>query len=392
MGELGESIIGLTYKPTDVKSDGWLVLRSSNVQDGWLAFEDNVYVDADVPKRLVVREGDILVCVRNGSRPLIGKCALIIGNPKNTTFGAFMAVYRSRYGHYIFQQFQSDLIKRQIHEHLGATINQITNASLNSFEVPFPDEETERAVIAQALFDTDELIRTIEKLIAKKRNIKQAAMQQLLTGKKRLPGFTGDWQPTPLSKLGTTYGGLTGKTKADFGSGNARYIPFLNVLNNTVIDAKVLDRVSIGTREAQNEVRGGDLFFNGSSETPEDLGLCSVLDLNLKGVYLNSFCFGFRPYVVGSFNGLFLAYYFRSRPGRELLYSLAQGATRYNLSKTALLRVELPMPLVEEQDAIASTLSDMSAEIDMLEARRDKTHAIKLAMMQQLLTGKVRLV
>ena len=125
LGQIGESLIGLTYRPSDVRSHGTLVLRSSNVQEDALRFENNVFVETEIPQRIMVQPDDILICVRNGSRDLIGKSALIDHRAIGMTFGAFMAVFRSRRGRFIHYLFQSDIIKRQINEHLGATINQI---------------------------------------------------------------------------------------------------------------------------------------------------------------------------------------------------------------------------------------------------------------------------
>jgi type I restriction enzyme S subunit len=186
LGEIGESLIGLTYTPGEVRSSGILVLRSSNVFEGTLRFEDNVYVERDIPDRIMVRPGDILVCVRNGSRELIGKCARIDDRAHGSTFGAFMAVFRSRFHEFVFHQFQSDVLKRQIREHLGATINQITNKSLNSFEVPLPPTEAEQAAIADVLDDMDAKIDALEGKLEKARQIKQGMMQELLTGRIRL--------------------------------------------------------------------------------------------------------------------------------------------------------------------------------------------------------------
>jgi len=184
--ELGESLIGLTYKPSNVKSDGLLVLRSSNIFQEALRFEDNVFVNIDVPAAIILRKGDILICVRNGSRDLIGKCALINEDAQGMTFGAFMAVFRTPFYNFVYHQFQSDLIKRQINEHLGATINQITNKSLNSFQIPFPIDEEERTAIAVILSDMDAEITTLEAKLGKARELKLGMMQGLLTGKVRL--------------------------------------------------------------------------------------------------------------------------------------------------------------------------------------------------------------
>jgi type I restriction enzyme S subunit len=185
LGEVGEGIIGLTYSPNDVRKNGTLVLRSSNVQKGQLAFADNVFVEMDLPDRVIVKENDILICVRNGSKRLIGKCALIDKKTAGSAFGAFMTVYRSQYSKYIFYVFQSHYIQRQIDEVMGATINQITNKDLNSFVIPFPPVE-EQNKIAQILSDLDVEIQHLIQKSAKYKLAKQGLMQQLLTGKIRL--------------------------------------------------------------------------------------------------------------------------------------------------------------------------------------------------------------
>ncbi|MDD2307806.1 MAG: restriction endonuclease subunit S [Prolixibacteraceae bacterium] len=185
LGEIGECIIGLTYKPENIKESGTLVLRSSNVQGNTLKYEDNVYVNSEIPKKLINKENDILICVRNGSRDLIGKCALLTGRAIGETFGAFMSVFRSPFNEFVFILFQSEIIKKQIDEHLGATINQITNKSLNSFEIPFPPIE-EQTRIATILSDMDAEINALETKLEKYKMLKLGMMQNLLTGKIRL--------------------------------------------------------------------------------------------------------------------------------------------------------------------------------------------------------------
>jgi type I restriction enzyme, S subunit len=250
----------------------------------------------------------------------------------------------------------------------------------------------EQHAIGTALSDVDALLDGWDRLITKKRDLKQAATQQLLTGETRLPGFHGEWDVKTLGDLGSTYGGLAGKTKADFGDGAGKYITFMNVMTNVVIDCGSFERVNVAPTESQNRVNRGDLLFNGSSETPEEVAMCAVLMKDVPGLFLNSFCFGFRLHVGTDADRLFLAYYLRSKEGRELMKSLAQGSTRYNLSKVALLKAPLRLPPPPEQTAIAAVLADMDAEVAVLEARRDKTRDLKQAMMQELLTGKTRLV
>jgi type I restriction enzyme, S subunit len=275
-----------------------------------------------------------------------------------------------------------------------ATQNAQLNINLEKlrpYPLPIPPLPEQRD-IATALSDVDALLAKLDQLIAKKRDLKQAAMQQLLTGKTRLPGFSGGWEYVPMRSLGQTYGGLAGKTKTDFGHGAFRYIPFMNVMLNTVINTNWFEHVSIGSNETQNLARRGDLFFNGSSETPEEVGYCAVLLDEVTDVCLNSFCFGFRFNAGTHADGLFFAYWFRGTDGRTAMSVLAQGATRYNISKAAFLQLAVPLPHKEEQTAIARVLSDIDADITALEARRDKTRALKQGMMQVLLTGQIRLI
>lgn len=186
LGEVAEIIIGLTYTPADVREFGTLVLRSSNIQGNKLAYQDNVYVEMDLPERVLVKEDDILLCVRNGSKQLIGKCALINKDIEEQAFGAFMSIVRSQYGRYIFYYFQSSHVQRQIDENLGATINQLTNAVLKSFLIYMPPSSTEQTHIATILSDMDTELESLEQQLAKARRLKQGMMQEVLTGRVRL--------------------------------------------------------------------------------------------------------------------------------------------------------------------------------------------------------------
>jgi type I restriction enzyme S subunit len=255
-----------------------------------------------------------------------------------------------------------------------------------------PPTHQEQTDIAQALTDADALIDSLEQLLTKKRQIKQGAMQELLTGKRRLPVFTQPWKSVCLGELGRTYGGLTGKNKADFGHGSATYVTFMNVIANTTMDVREVERVNVVPTESQNAVRSGDLLFNGSSETPEEVALCCWVKSCDENVYLNSFCFGFRPHNTEMFSGYFMAQFFRARPGRAAVSALAQGATRYNIAKTALLRQPITLPCVDEQHAIGEVLAAIDAEIAVIKTRLTKARDLKQAMAQALLTGRIRLV
>ncbi len=327
-------------------------------------------------------------------------------------FGGFVIRGRPRTKH--DSEFINYLLKDSSHRNriiakgAGAQHYNIGQNGLAKVLVSLPPLP-EQKKIAEALSDVDELLAAMTTLIEKKRAIKQGAMQELLgirneelgmrncgagakkVPRRRLPGFSGEWVEKRLGDCGFCFNGITGKSGNDFGNGGARYITFLNILSNVVVDTSILDMVDIKPEENQNEVRCGDLFFNTSSETPEEVGFCAVLDEDVKSVYLNSFCFGFRL-TDDNISGKFLAYWFRAAGGRALMTFLAQGSTRYNLSKDAFREASVCIPpTLAEQKAIAEVLSDMDAEIEALEAKRAKYESIKQGMMQELLTGKIRL-
>ena len=170
--------------------------------------------------------------------------------------------------------------------------------------------------------------------------------------KLRFPGFTEDWEQRKLGSIGSTYTGLSGKTKEDFGHGEAQYITYLNVFQNTVSDITMTDKVEIDT--TQNEVKYGDVLFTTSSETPEEVGMSSVWLGHMPNIYLNSFCFGFRPNQ--KIDPYFLGYSLRAPYMRDKIKILAQGISRYNISKNKVMELEISLPNNEEQKLLGTFL------------------------------------
>jgi type I restriction enzyme S subunit len=190
---IGTAKNGLTYAPENISDDGVLVLRSSNIQEGELAFEDNVYVKMKIPSELIVKENDILICSRNGSRELIGKCVLIDKKISGHTYGAFMCVFRSCYNQFIYYVFQSNLFNYYLGNYLTSTINQLTNANLYSMEIPISFDMEELSRIAAFL---DEKCGKIADIITTKRQsietmkaYKKSLIYEYVTGKKRVKGY-----------------------------------------------------------------------------------------------------------------------------------------------------------------------------------------------------------
>ncbi|MFA4717606.1 restriction endonuclease subunit S, partial [Helicobacter pylori] len=242
-----------------------------------------------------------------------------------------------------------------------STIPDLNHNDFYSLLIPLPPLN-EQIAIANVLSDLDHYLYNLDALILKKESVKKALSFELLSQRKRLKGFNQAWQRVRLGDIGITISGLVGKTKQDFINGNAKYITFLNVLNNVIIDTSILENVKIYPNEKQNSFKKYDLFFNTSSETPKEVGMCAVLLDDIDQVFLNSFCFGFRIFDK-AVDGLFLSYLINSEIGRKAFENLAQGSTRYNLSKSGFNNICLFLPPLNEQIAIANVLSDLDNEI-----------------------------
>jgi len=195
----------------------------------------------------------------------------------------------------------------------------------------------------------------------------------------------GEWKTEALGILGSTYTGLSGKSAADFGHGTP-YIPYLNVFNNAKVEVDQLEYVSIEPHERQNAVNKGDIIFTTSSETPEEVGMSSVLTKNIGIVYLNSFCFGWRLKKPEMFHSEFLAYALRSQDIRHQMLIAAQGSTRHNLSKKNFNKIRLKYPVsTTEQSGIAEVLSGADEAINKTRALVEKHRNIKAGLMKDLL-------
>lgn len=286
---------------------------------------------------------------------------------------------------YIMHTKKNDLIR----ESNGSTFLEISANKVRSLGLVVP-KRNEQEKIGLFLKNLDSSIETLSKKITSLKQTKQACLQSMFPQpgetkpRIRFRGFEGAWQLRKIGELGTTYSGLSGKSKADFGLGSAQYITFLNVLTNAHIDTTIFESVNIKPGEKQNKVIKGDILFNTSSETPEEVGYCSVLMKDVENLYLNSFCFGFRPYA-GTIDPEFMVYLMRGQIGRSIMKILAQGATRYNLSKNRLCEVTIPIPANdEEQQQIAAFFSNMDKQIRIQEQRLEKLKRIKTACLENM--------
>lgn len=204
--------------------------------------------------------------------------------------------------------------------------------------------------------------------------------EQRKVPKLRFPEFTEDWEQRKLGDLGTTYTGLSGKTSSDFGHGEARFVTYMNVYSNPVANPNMIEPVEIDKK--QNEVNVGDVFFTTSSETPEEVGMSSVLLEKQGHLYLNSFCFGYRP--KQKIDPYYLAFMLRSEPVRKKIIFLAQGISRYNISKNKMMEICVPLPSLGEQKKIGNFCKNLDELITLHQRKCDVLKKLKQGLLQKM--------
>ncbi|MEL5940410.1 restriction endonuclease subunit S, partial [Tetragenococcus halophilus] len=216
--------------------------------------------------------------------------------------------------------------------------------------------------------------------------LKKAALQSFLPKKDetmpkvRFTNFNELWNQRKLGEMGDTFAGLSGKTKKDFGHGNAKFITYVNVFKNPISDPKGTESIEIDNK--QTEVRYGDIFFTTSSETPEEVGMSSIWLENTENVYLNSFCFGYRLNIKN--DPYYLAFLLRSSVIRKKLMLLAQGISRYNISKKKVMEITIPIPTLEEQKHVGLFLKKIEDTISFAQTKLEELQKLKKAFLQKM--------
>ena len=192
-----------------------------------------------------------------------------------------------------------------------------------------------------------------------------------------------------LSEVGNFYGGLSGKTKSDFGFGDSKFITYMNVFTNSIAKQDMCDLVMVEHNEKQNLVVDGDVLFTQSSETPEEVGMASVWTHKQK-VYLNSFSFGLRIKNKQNVDPVYLTYLLRSPVYRKSISIQAQGISRYNLSSSRLSTLKVKIPALEEQQKIAAFFTALDEKIAVAKLQLEQINKLNLSIAKALLSGEKR--
>lgn len=374
LGEIGETIIGLTYKPSDVvDNNGIIVFRSSNIKNGMIDYSDLVRVNKHIKDKIITKENDILVCARNGSQRLIGKNAIIKQEDANNTFGAFMMVYRANDNPFILPLLSTKKYFSQVGENLGARINQITTSDFNGFEFYFPENHAERTKIAELFRLLDERIATQNKIIEDLKKLKCAIIDYTFDNK------------TQSHRKRILLSDVSAKiTRRNTDNQN------FNVLSNSA-NQGIIPQNEVFDREIANEnntsnyfvISQNDFVYNPRKSVTAPYGPINRYNGETNGVisplYLCFRCYGIDVEYLG--------WYFKSDSWHKYVYQNGDTGVRHDrvsIKDEIFFSMPLYLHSTEEQMEIAKRLNKIESFVSQEEKYLFLLRSQKLYLLQQM--------
>lgn len=406
LGELLQGSRSIRYgivQPGKYEATGCFMLRSQDYSRGWAGPDGMHKVSPQLEnqyRNARIHHNDLVITVVGAG---IGQVVIVpdwLDGAILSRSTARIAIDEDKAARSFVRAFlEGPLGKRQILDCQKEGAQPVVSClDLAKFYVAYPPPPEQRA-IAEALSDVDGLLGGLDRLIAKKRDLKQAAMQQLLTGQTRLPGFHGEWPEKTFAELFSFSGGYSASRDQLSAEGHC-YLHYgeIHGATKTTIDTRAdypnIPKLDIPlTRVASKSLlEDGDVVFVDASEDDDGTSR-HVVVLNKDN---KPFISGLHTIVAKSKTDelahIYRRYCFQTAAIRQQFLFYAVGTKVSGISKTNIAKLKMPVPSVPEQTAIASVLTEMDAELAGLEQRREKTRALKQAMMQELLTGRIRLV
>jgi type I restriction enzyme, S subunit len=395
LGELGTVVRGGSPRPAgdpryfNGSFIPWLTVAAlTNISDHQIAVGKTVgFLTEEGAKRSRMLPEGTLIIANSGATLGVAKLLDVTCCAND----GIAAVTDQRLGHKPFVCYYLNTQTKRLRDVVATGNGQpnLNTGLIRTIAIPFPPLAEQRA-IATALSDVDGLLGALDRLIAKKRDLKQAAMQQLLTGQTRLPGFSGEWEVKRLGEVIThCFSGATPRrNRPDFYKGNIRWITSGELNYNVITDTiEKISSAAVAETNLTIHPVGTFLMAITGLEAEGTRGACGIVGAPST---TNQSCMAVFPSAALAREYLFHYYVFR---GKSLALEYCQGTKQqsYTASLVKQLPIELP-PTVSEQTGIAAVLSDMDAELSALEQRREKTRALKQGMMQELLTGRTRLL
>ena len=381
--EIGEIQTGNTPPTTDSQNyseDGMLWVTPTDIEELVITKTAKRISEIGKKKARIASKGSILVtCIAS-----IGKNTLLSEDAAfNQQINSISP--NGEYDSYFLLTQSFKISEKMANSAAAATMQIVNKSQFSNLDTILPIY-TEQVEIGRLFLYLDNIITLHQRKYDALKSMKKTLLSKMFPkdGKDvpeiRFKEFTDAWEQRKLGEVGTTYTGLSGKTKEDFGHGNGRFITYMNVFSNAVASSEMVEPVEIDDR--QNKVIAGDVLFTTSSETPEEVGMSSVWLANSKNTYLNSFCFGYRPII--PFDPYYLAFMLRSSLMRKKISFLAQGISRYNISKNKMMDIEIPVPIMSEQHQIGEYFRNLDYLITLHQRKLEELKNMKKTLLQQM--------
>lgn len=388
LGEMS-SLITKGTTPLDKNNSGivnFVKIESIDESSGDITITQRISIDEHngYLRRSQLKENDILFSIAGTLGRVTSVKSSIL--PANTNQA--LAIIRLKEGclDYVKTYLKGKAVAEFIKK--NPTIGAQPNLSLEqvaNLEIAIPSV-SEQVKIGNYFEKLDNLITLHQRKCDQAKKLKKYMLQKMFPKNNgsvpeiRFEGFSNDWEQRRLDDMGSTFTGLSGKTKEDFGHGDAQFITYMNVFSNPLANLEMTEAVEIDSK--QSSVKKGDVFFTTSSETPEEVGMSCVMPENKDNIYLNSFCFGYRPTV--KFDLAYLAYVLRAGSFRKEMIFLAQGISRYNISKNKVMEVSIPVPYLDEQTMIGRYFSNIDHLITLHQKKCDQLKNLRKFMLQNM--------
>jgi type I restriction enzyme S subunit len=367
LGEVGKFIRGNGLQKKDFVDEGFPCIHYGQIYTfyGTSTATTKSFVAPGLAAGLKQAEkGDLVVTTTSENIEDVCTAVAWLGDSP-IAIGGHSCIYRHAldpmYAAYYFQTEQFEIQKRKLVT--GTKVKEIKVSDVGRIKIPVPPPEVQQEIVeilGRTEMLTAELEAELEAEIEDRSRQFAYYRDSLLTfaNSERVRWAT-------LSDIGYLYNGLSGKSKIDFQGGNARFVPYVHVFNKLSLATLPDTRVKIGENERQNRVRYGDVLFTASSESVAEVGMSSGVTVEpAEPLYLNSFCFGFRPNDANELNPEFANHLFRSNVMRRQIIKTANGVTRINISKEPFRAIKLPIPEPAEQERIADLLNRFEALVD----------------------------
>ncbi|MFP5023938.1 restriction endonuclease subunit S [Staphylococcus pseudintermedius] len=386
LNEKVEFYSGLTYSPDDITDEkGTFVVRSSNIKNNRLIDADKVYVNLKKLTIEKVKDGDIIVVVRNGSRKLIGKHALVSSTLNNTVIGAFMTGIRTDNSLFINALLDTETFKRNIHMNLGATINQITVGMFKKMKFYIPID-SEQQKIGDFFSKLDRQIELEEQKLVLLEEQKKGYMQKIFSQELRFKDDNGndypEWEEKKLSDLGS-YSKSYSFSRDVEGEGKVHHIHYGDI--HSKLPSKISDINLLPTIKESKDfefLQKGDIIFADASEDYKDLGKAIMVDIDEDNIIAGLHTHVFRPnlQVVSEF----LMYYTKTLNYFKFIKRQGTGISVLGISKKNLSNFILGLPEYKEQQKIGDFFSKLDQQIELQGQKIENLKQRKKGLLQKM--------